>query len=121
MLGGENIKGKINVTYVYLFMAIVAEVIATSALKASNSFTNIGPSILVIVGYGVAIYLLTLVINYMSVGVAYAIWSGLGVTLVTVIAAIIYKQIPDMPALIGIGLIISGVVIINIFSKTVSH
>jgi len=106
--------------YVYLCAAIACEVIATSALKASDSFTNIGPSFLVIAGYGIAIYLLTLVLKTMPVGVTYAIWSGVGVALVAVVSAIIYKQIPDLPALIGMGLIVSGVVIINVFSKTVS-
>lgn len=107
--------------YAYLCAAIVCEVIATSALKASDGFTNIGPSILVISGYGLAIYLLTLVLKTMPVGITYAIWAGAGVALVAVVSAIIYKQIPDLPALIGMGLIVSGVVVINVFSKTVSH
>ena len=108
-------------TYLYLAIAIIAEVAATSALKASEEFTRLVPSLIVIVGYGVAFYLLTLVLRVIPVGVTYAIWSGLGIVLVTVVGIILYKQIPDLPAIIGMGLIVSGVVVINVFSKTVGH
>jgi len=107
--------------YLYLTLAVIAEVIGTSALKASNEFTSIVPSVIVIVGYGTAFYLLTLVLRTIPVGVSYAIWSGLGIVLVTLVSIFLYKQIPDLPAMIGMGLIIAGVVIINIYSKTVVH
>ena len=88
-------------SYLYLAIAIVAEVIATSALKATVGFTKVGPSVIVVVGYGVAFLCLSLVLETIPVGVAYAIWAGLGIVLVTVVGAIIYRQIPDVPAIIG--------------------
>ena len=108
-------------TYLYLALAIIAEVAATSALKASEEFTRLVPSLIVIVGYGVAFYLLTLVLRVIPVGVTYAIWSGLGIVLVTAVGIFLYKQMPDLPAIIGMGLIVSGVVVINVFSKTMGH
>jgi small multidrug resistance pump len=107
--------------YVYLSMAIIAEVIATSALKGSEQFSKFIPSTIVIVGYGVSFYFFSLVLKTIPLGVAYAIWAGMGIVLVAIIAAIIFKQIPDLPAIIGMVLIISGVVVINVFSKTVGH
>lgn len=106
--------------YWYLAIAIIAEVIATNALKASDEFTNLVPSIIVIVGYGTAFYFLSLVLKTISIGVAYAIWSGMGIVLVSVVAAVLFKQIPDIPAIIGMGLIVSGVVVIHVFSKTIA-
>jgi small multidrug resistance pump len=107
--------------YLYLSIAIVAEVIATSALKASEEFTQLVPSIIVVVGYGAAFYFLALVLKTIPVGVAYAIWSGIGVALIAVVGAIFFKQMPDIPAIIGMVLIVSGVVVINVFSKTTGH
>jgi len=107
--------------YWYLSIAIVAEVIATSALKASEEFSNLGPSIVVIVGYTIAFYFLSLILKTIPVGIAYAIWSGVGIALITIVGAVLYKQVPDAPAVIGIVLIITGVVVINVFSKTSSH
>jgi len=107
--------------YLYLSVAILAEVVATSALKLSEEFTKLGPSIVVIIGYGVAFYFLSLVLKTIPVGIAYAIWSGIGIVLIGIAGAVFFKQIPDTPALIGMGLIILGVVIINVFSKTVAH
>jgi len=107
--------------YLYLSIAIIAEVIATSALKASEEFTKLGPSILVVVGYAFAFYFLSLVLKMIPVGIAYAIWSGIGIVLITIAGAIYFRQIPDIPAVIGMVLIVSGVVIITVFSKTVSH
>ncbi|MEA1917297.1 MAG: multidrug efflux SMR transporter [Campylobacterota bacterium] len=107
--------------YVHLAVAIVAEVVATSALKASDSFSKLFPSLLVIVGFGIAFYSLTIVMKSLPVGVTYAIWSGTGVVLIGIVGAVVYKQIPDLPAIIGMGLIIAGVVVINLFSSTVSH
>ncbi len=107
--------------YIYLAIAIIAEVAATSALKASEGFTKLIPSLIVIVGYGVAFYLLTLVLRTIPVGITYAVWAGLGIVLVVLMGAILYKQIPDIPAVIGMGFIVAGVAIINLFSKTIGH
>ena len=108
-------------SYVYLVMAIVAEVTATSMLKASEEFTRPLPSVIAVLGYGCAFYLLTLVLRTLPVGVAYALWSGLGILLVALAGALFYKQIPDGPAVMGIALIISGVAVINLFSNTLRH
>ena len=108
-------------TYVYLALAIIAEVAATSALKASEEFSRLIPSLIVVVGYSVAFYFMTLVLRVMPVGVTYAIWSGLGIVLVTVAGFFLYRQTPDIPAMLGMGLIISGVVVIHLFSRTYSH
>ena len=110
-----------SMPYVYLALAIVAEVAATSALKASAEFSKLVPSLIVIVGYGVAFYLLTLVLRTVPVGIAYAVWAGLGIVLVAITGVILYKQLPDVAAVIGMGLIVAGVVIINVFSKTSVH
>ena len=107
--------------YMYLAIAIIAEVIGTTALKSSEGFSNLVPSIIVVVGYGVAFYFLSLVVKTIPVGIAYAIWAGMGIVLIAIIAALFFKQIPDLPAIIGMLLIVSGVVVINMFSKTVSH
>ena len=107
--------------YLYLSIAILAEVIATSALKASEQFSKLGPGILVIVGYGVSFYFLSLVLKTIPVGITYAIWSGIGIILIAIAGAIFFKQIPDVPEIIGMMLIIAGVVVINVFSQTVSN
>ena len=106
-------------TYLYLFLAIVAEVIATSSLKAAEGFTKVVPSLIVIIGYIAAFYLLSLVLRGMTIGIAYAIWSGVGIILLAIVGAITFREIPDLPAVIGMGLIISGVIVIHVFSKTV--
>ncbi|MFZ0256753.1 MAG: multidrug efflux SMR transporter [Gammaproteobacteria bacterium] len=108
-------------SHVYLAMAIVAEVTATSMLKASQEFTRPLPSLIVVLGYGCAFYLLTLVLRTMPVGVAYALWSGFGILLVAIAGALFYKQVPDWPAVIGIALIISGIAVINFFSSTIRY
>jgi small multidrug resistance pump len=107
--------------YLYLSIAIIAEVAATSALKASAEFTKLIPSLIVVTGYMVAFYFMTLVLRYIPVGITYAVWAGVGIVLVVIVGAILYGQIPDIPAVIGMGLIISGVVVIHVFSKTVGH
>ena len=107
--------------YLYLSLAIVVEVIATTALQASESFTRIGPSAVVVVGYGLSFYLLSHVLRYIPMGVTYAIWSGVGIVLIGIAGAVIYKQIPDLPAVLGMGLIVAGVAVINLFSKTVGR
>ncbi|SCA57946.1 multidrug resistance protein; DLP12 prophage [Candidatus Terasakiella magnetica] len=108
-------------TYLYLAIAIVAEVVATSALKASEEFTRLWPSLIVVIGYGAAFYFMTLTLRAIPVGITYAIWSGVGIVLVTIAGAYLYKQVPDVPAMIGIGLIVAGVAVINVFSKTSLH
>lgn len=105
--------------YLYLALAILAEVIATSALKASQEFTQLIPSLIVISGYAIAFYFLAVVLKVLPVGITYAIWSGVGIVLITVVGALIYKQIPDLAAIIGMTLIISGVIVIHMFSSTV--
>jgi small multidrug resistance pump len=108
-------------TYLYLAIAIIAEVTATSALKASEEFTRLVPSLIVIIGYGVAFYFMTLVLRTIPIGITYAIWSGLGIVLVAVVGVVLYKQSLDVPAIIGMSLIIAGVLVINLFSKTAGH
>lgn len=105
----------------YLAIAICAEVIGTLALKVSNQFTNPIPSALCVVGYIVAFYFFSLVLKTIPIGIAYAIWAGLGIVLIAIISAILYRQIPDLPAILGMILIVAGVIVINLFSKTVSH
>lgn len=108
--------------WLFLFLAIIGEVIGTSALKASDGFTKIVPSIIVVAGYAVAFFFLSLTLkDNMNIGVVYAIWSGVGVSLISVIGYLYYKQSLDIPALLGIALIIIGVMIINLYSKSVMH
>ena len=107
--------------YLFLGLAIVAEVIATSALKASEGFTRLWPSLLVAGGYTLAFYCLSQVMRSIPVGVAYAIWSGVGVTLIALIGWLVLKQPLDLPAVIGIALIISGVLVLQLFSSTAAH
>jgi small multidrug resistance pump len=107
--------------WIYLVVAIVLEVIATSALKASDGFTRLIPSVIVVVGYAAAFFLLSLTLRTMPVGVVYAVWSGVGVVLITLVGWLVFKQDLDAPALIGIGLIATGVMVLNFFSKAVPH
>ncbi|MBW6393233.1 multidrug efflux SMR transporter [Halomonas sp. Y3S6] len=107
--------------FVYLALAIVAEVVATSALKATDGFTRPGPSLLVVVGYALAFFMLSLVLRTIPVGIAYAIWAGLGIVLVALVGVLVYGQRPDTPAVVGIGLIITGVVVIQLFSRLSTH
>lgn len=105
--------------WLFLSIAIVSEVMATSALKASAGFTRPLPSLVVVVGYGVAFYFLSLTLKTVPVGVAYAIWSGAGVALIALVGWAFLGQRLDAPALLGLALIVAGVVVINVFSKTV--
>ena len=105
-------------SYLYLAIAILGEVIGTSALKATEGFSRLGPSLVVVAGYGVAFYFLALALKTIPVGVAYAIWSGVGVALITLIGWAVFKQKLDAPALLGIALIVAGVVVIQFFSAT---
>ena len=110
-----------SMTYLYLMIAIVAEVIATSALKASDSFSKLYPSIITVIGYMLAFYFLSLTLKTIPTGVAYALWSGIGIVLISLISYFVFKQTLDLPALLGLGLIIAGVIVINLFSKSVAH
>ena len=108
-------------SFVYLTIAVLAEVIATSALKASEEFTRLWPSVMVVVGYSVAFYLLSLCLRTIPLGVMYAIWSGLGVVLTGIVGWVVYKEQLDAPALVGMALILAGVVVIRVFSTPGSH
>jgi small multidrug resistance pump len=110
-----------QMAYLYLFVAIVTEVVGTLALKATEGFTKLVPSLIVIAGYAVSFYFVSLALKSMSIGVAYAIWSGVGLALVAIAGMVLYKQLPDLAALVGILLILAGVVVINLFSKTVLY
>ena len=105
--------------YFYLALAILGEVIGTSFLKATEDFTKFWPSQIVVLGYCTAFYFLTLSIKVIPVGIAYATWSGLGIVLVAIISIFLYKQVPDWAAIVGMALIITGVGVIQLFSKTV--
>lgn len=107
--------------FLFLFLAIIFEIIATSALKKSEEFTKLLPSIITVIGYCGAFYCLSFAIRTIPVGFAYAIWSGVGIVLITIIGAVFFKEIPDLPAIVGLALIILGVIVINVFSKTVVH
>ena len=107
--------------WLYLSIAIVAEVIATSALKAADGFTRSGPSLVVVVGYGIAFYFLSLALRGIPVGIAYAVWSGVGIVLISVIGWIAFGQRLDAAAVLGIGLIMAGVIVLNVFSRSSVH
>lgn len=108
-------------TYLFLIAAIVAEVIATSALARTENFTRLEPSIITIVGYAVSFWLLSFPIRVLPTGIVYAIWSGAGIVLITLVAWLVFNQKLDLPAILGLGLIIAGVVVINVFSDVVGH
>jgi small multidrug resistance pump len=107
--------------YVYLTVAVIFEVIATTALKETQAFTRLTPSLVVVVGYGLAFYFLSLTLRTMPVGVVYALWCGAGIILVTAIGWLWFRQALDLPALAGMGLIMAGVAVINLFSNTLTH
>jgi small multidrug resistance pump len=108
--------------YVLLAIAIVAEVIGTSALKSSQGFTRWAPSLVVIAGYGIAFYCLSLCLKTgLSVGVVYAIWSGVGIVLIALIGVVVYRERVDLAAVLGFALIVAGVVVLNLFSNIVKH
>ena len=107
--------------WLHLTIAILAEVVATSCLKASANFTKLVPSLVVIAGYGCAFYFLSLTLDRIPAGVAYAVWSGAGVTLIAAIGWLFLGQKLDAPAVIGMGLIVAGVVVINAFSRAGAH
>ena len=107
--------------YVYLIFAVVAETIGTTALQASQQFTRLWPSVTVVVAYGIGFYLLSLTLRYMPVGVMYAMWSGLGIVFIALIGWLVFAQRLDLPAVIGMAMIVGGIVIIQLFSSTAVH
>ncbi len=107
--------------WLFLAIAIVSEVIATSALKSSEGFTKLAPSVIVVAGYGAAFYFLSLTLKSIPVGIAYAVWSGIGIVLVAVIAWLLHGQKLDFWGFVGIGLIVSGVAVLNLLSRTSAH
>ncbi|WP_179404225.1 DMT family transporter [Burkholderia guangdongensis] len=107
--------------FAWLAIAIVAEVVATSALRAADGFTRVWPSLIVVVGYAIAFYCLSITLRTMPVGIIYAVWSGAGILLITLVAMLLYRQMPDVPAMIGLSLIVAGVVVLNLFSKMQAH
>lgn len=107
--------------WLFLFAAIVSEVTATSSLKASAGFSKIIPSVVVVIGYALSFYFLSLVLKAIPIGIAYAVWAGLGIVLLALVGWIVFGQALDTPALIGIALILAGVIVMNVFSKTVVH
>ncbi|MEM9248908.1 MAG: multidrug efflux SMR transporter [Pseudomonadota bacterium] len=109
------------VQYLYLIVAVAFETMGTSALKASDGFTRLWPSLVVVAGYGVSFYFLSLTLKAIPVGVAYALWSALGIFFITLIGWFVFKQRLDAPALVGLALIVAGVAVIQIFSKTAGH
>lgn len=107
--------------WLFLAIAIVSETIATSALKASDGFTRLLPSVAVVAGYGIAFYFLSLTLRTIPVGVAYAVWSGVGIMLISLVGWIVYGQKLDAAAIAGMGLIVAGVIVMNVFSKSAAH
>nr|WP_174825596.1 MULTISPECIES: SMR family transporter [unclassified Ruegeria] len=104
-----------------LLLAVIAETVGTTSLQASQQFSRFWPSVLVVVGYGIAFYLLGLTLKYMPVGIVYAIWSGLGIFLIAIIGFIVFGQKLDWPAVLGLTMILTGILVIHLFSKTAGH
>jgi len=107
--------------YIYLFVAVAAETIGTTALQASQQFTRFWPSVLVVAGYGMAFYFMSLTLRAMPVGIVYAIWSGLGIVLIAVIGLVVFGQRLDWPAVLGMGMILTGILVIHLFSGATGH
>ena len=107
--------------YLYLAIAITAEVIATTSMKALDGFNKPLTLLLVVVGYAISFWMLSLVVKTIPVGVAYAVWAGMGIVLVSIAAVFLYQQRLDLPAMLGMGLIVAGVVVIQLFSQSVGH
>ena len=107
--------------YIYLLIAVITETIGTAAMQASEQFTRFWPSVLLVVAYGISFYFLALTLKYMPVSIVYAIWSGLGIVFIAIIGWLVFKQTLDFAAIAGIGLIIAGVIVINLFSSSTTH
>ena len=110
-----------TVVYVALVVAIVFEVLGTSAMQAAQHFTRIGPTVMMIVCYAIAFYFLSWSLRFVPVGIAYAIWSGLGIVLISLVGYFVFGQKLDLAAILGLGLIIAGVIVLNLFSKSTFH
>ncbi|HVY50562.1 MAG TPA: SMR family transporter [Devosia sp.] len=106
---------------VYLGIAILAEIVATSCLRAAAGFTQLWPSVAVIFGYGVTFYFFSLALQTIPVGIAYAVWSGVGIVGISLVAFLVYRQGLDFPAILGMALILAGVLVINLFSRSAIH
>lgn len=107
--------------YLHLFVAVLCETIGTTALQASQQFSRPGPSVLVLIAYGLSFYFLALALRAMPVGIVYAIWSGLGIVLIALIGFVVFGQRLDWPAMLGLALILSGIVVIHMFSSSSTH
>ncbi len=107
--------------FIFLILAVIAETIGTTSLQASQQFTKLWPSLLVVMSYAISFYLLALTLKYMPVGVMYAMWSGLGIVLIAIIGWLVFGQKLDLPAILGMVLILGGILVINLFSKTAVH
>ncbi|EXJ15906.1 DMT family transporter [Imhoffiella purpurea] len=107
--------------WILLFFAILSETLATLALKASEDFTRLWPSVVVVVGYGAAFYLLSKTLKTIPVGISYAVWSGVGIVLITIAGWILFDQKLDLAAVIGIAMILGGVLVLNLFSKSAGY
>ncbi|QJF51267.1 DMT family transporter [Roseobacter ponti] len=107
--------------YIYLVIAIAAETIGTTALQASAQFSRLWPSVLVVLAYGLSFYFMALALKFMPVGVVYAIWSGLGIVMIAAIGFVVFGQRLDLPAVLGLVLIVSGILVIHLFSNSATH
>lgn len=107
--------------YIYLFFAILAETIGTTALQASQQFTRLLPSLLVVVAYAISFYLLAMALRSIPVGIAYAVWSGLGIVFIAAIGFLVFGQNLDLPAVLGMGMILAGILVIHLFSRAAPH
>ncbi|MZR13207.1 QacE family quaternary ammonium compound efflux SMR transporter [Maritimibacter sp. DP07] len=107
--------------YLILFFAVVAETIGTTALQASQQFSRLGPSLIVVVAYAISFVLLGWALKFLPVGIAYAIWSGLGIVLIAIIGFLVFGQKLDLPALAGMAMILAGILVIHLFSRTAPH
>ena len=107
--------------WIFLAIAIVGEVIGTTALKASDGFTRLAPSVVCVLAFAVAFYFLALTLKVLPIGIVYAIWSGAGVVLISILGYLVFRQSLDLPAIVGMGLIVLGVIVINTLSTTTSH
>jgi small multidrug resistance pump len=109
------------VHYIYLIIAVAAETVGTTALQASQQFSKLMPSIIVLFAYGFSFYMMGLTLKHMPVGIVYAIWSGLGIVFIAAIGYLVFRQSLDLPAVFGMGLIITGILVIHLFSKSSGH
>ena len=107
--------------YIYLIVAVACETIGTSALQASAQFTKLVPTLVVVVAYGFAFFFLGLTLKYMPVGIVYALWSGFGIVFIAIIGFVVFRQTLDLPALLGLAMIIGGIIVIHVFSKSAAH